>query len=123
MNRRIIVLDWNRKTWKLVGRAINGLPGYKVEGCVLLEDAKATLVDPLRLDLRLFVISDVAEAEKAETRKWVQELYMAGHTAIWLSEVLPPLVEIKHVFKTMPFDEALEEKLRAVIAKALKTKK
>ncbi len=121
MNRIIIVLG-SPKVAKLVGLVTKDLPRRKVEGYTSLSSAKATLGDPLRLDIRVIVIGDVVEAEKAEARKWAQWLYEEGYTVIWFSAVKPPLDEIAHVVKKEPVIDALEE-LGALIKQALKTKK
>ena len=106
----------------MVGLVTKDLPRRKVEGYTSLSPAKETPGDPLRLDIRVIVIGDVVEAEKAEARKWAQWLYEEGYTVIWFSTVKPPLDEIAHVLKTEPIIDALEE-LGALIKQALKTKK
>ena len=119
MRPRIIALDANHKVWNLVGRAVQNLPDYKVEGCLFIKDVNDRLVDDCRLDIRLIIIGDVTDPEKPEVRKWARELYMQGYTLVWLSKTPPPLAEIRYVVKTEPIDQALEDTLKMWILRAL----
>lgn len=119
MKSRIIVLDANRKVCKLVERSIHSLVDFTVEWVSFIEDAKAISVDDHHLDIGMFIIGDVHDLEKQEVRKWAQELYMAAYKMVWLSQVRPPLVEIKHVVKTCPFDQVLEETIASAIHEVL----
>lgn len=119
MKLRIIVLDANHKVWNLVGRAAQNLPDYKVEGCLFIKDVNDRLADEHRFDIRLIIVGDATDTEKPEVRKWGQELYMQGYTLVWLSKTPPPLAEIRHVFKTEPIDQALEDTLKMWILRAL----
>jgi hypothetical protein len=120
MVRRIIVLDKSPKVWKMVCRGIKGLPDCRAEGYVNLAEAKATLTDPRRYDIRVFVLGDVVPEETAEARSFAKVVYMEGYTVIGFSANRPPLAEIRDVVRTEPFDKAIEEEVRDLIERAIR---